>query len=113
MLTQQMQQQLGALLTNANVTMTNADTNLVMLADDLGRSLNNLADITSNLNQQVQVNSNMLKQISDTVVHHDEFVQGLKRHWLFRSAFKTPDTNAPAAGGVQVFQSPKAAATGH
>ena len=108
-----MQQQLGPLLQNANVTMTNADTNLVMLADDLGRSLNNLADITSNLNQQVQVNSNMLKQISDIVVHSDEFVQGLKRHWLFRSAFKTPDTNAPAAGSGEPYKSPKAVSTGH
>ena len=73
-----MQQQLGPLLQNANVTMTNADTNLVMLADDLGRTLDNLANITSNLNQQVQTNSNMLKQISDIVVHSDEFVQGFE-----------------------------------
>jgi ABC-type transporter Mla subunit MlaD len=112
-ITIQLKRDLDPLLRNANVTLTNADTNLIMLADDLGRSLNNLADITSNLNQQVQVNSNMLKQISDIVVHSDEFVQGLKRHWLFRSAFKTPNTNQPAAGAVQPFQSPKAASTGH
>jgi hypothetical protein len=37
----------------------------------------------------------MLSAISQTVVHTDELVQGLKRHWLLRSAFKTKATNAP------------------
>jgi hypothetical protein len=29
-------------------------------------------------------------------VDTDDFIQGLKRHWLLRSAFKTKATNAPA-----------------
>ncbi len=87
-------EQLAATLLNANVTLTNTDTNLVIIAQSLERSLDNLASITSNLNTQVQVNSNILLQISDTVVHTDQFVQGLKRHWLLRSAFKKPITNA-------------------
>jgi ABC-type transporter Mla subunit MlaD len=87
------------------VTLTNADTNLTFTAENLGRTLDNLANITSNLNAQVQANSNMLAQISNIVVHSDEFVQGLKRHWLLRSAFKTPTTNAPPTGA---FQSPRA-----
>jgi ABC-type transporter Mla subunit MlaD len=87
------------------VTLTNADTNLTFTAENLGRTLDNLASITSNLNAQVQANSNMLAQISSIVVHSDEFVQGLKRHWLLRSAFKTPATNAPPTG---TFQSPRA-----
>ena len=47
-------------ITNANVILTNVNTNLVMVFDGVGQSLNNLAGITSNLNHQVQVNSNML-----------------------------------------------------
>lgn len=87
------------------VTLTNADTNLTALS----LTLDNLANITSNLNAQVQVNSNMLAEISNIVVHSDEFVQGLKRHWLLRSAFKTPQTNTPPTG---VFQSPRAKSQG-
>jgi ABC-type transporter Mla subunit MlaD len=82
-------------LTNVNNTVTNVDTNLVVVFEDIGRALNNLADITSNLNRQVQVNSNMLTQISDIVVHSDQFVQGLKHHWLLRSAFKERKSKAP------------------
>ena len=29
------------------------------------------------------------------VTDSDDFVQGLKRHWLLRSAFKVKATNAP------------------
>ena len=60
------------------------------------RAAHQLADITSNLNAQVQANTNMLSSISKIVVDTDDFVQGLKRHWLLRSAFKKA-TNAPPA----------------
>jgi len=86
-------QQLGTTLQNANGTLDNLNTNLITL----NRSLDNLANITSNLNNQVQVNSNILSNVSDAVVHSDQFVQGLKRFWLFRHLFKTPKTNAPPA----------------
>ncbi len=86
----------------------NTDTNLVVLAEGLTKSLNNLADITSNLNNQVQVNTNILSQISKTIVDADNFVQGLKHHWLFRSAFKKEDTNAPVR--VIPLRSPRDAA---
>jgi len=76
-----------ALGTNGNdqlqCSLTNVDTLLM-----------HLADITSNLNAQVQANTNMLGGISKTVTDADDFVQGLKHHWLLRSAFKT---NAPPA----------------
>src|SRR2546426_3003383 len=65
--------QLEATLTNANRAMVNLDTNLGGLIENLGRSLDDLAAITSNLNQQVQANTNILRGISDTVVHYDEF----------------------------------------
>ena len=86
------QEQLAGALTNVNLLLANTDTNLTAL-------LINLADITSNLNAQVQANTNMLGGISKTVMDADDLVQGLKRHWLLRSAFKNENaaakTNAP------------------
>jgi ABC-type transporter Mla subunit MlaD len=80
-----------ALGTNGNEQVQSSLTNV----DDL---LTHLADITSNLNAQVQANSNMLGGISKAVTDSDDLVQGLKRHWLLRSAFKTK-TNAPPVKG--------------
>jgi len=82
-------QQLQDALTNANALLADTDTNLTAI-------LFQLADITSNLNVQVQANTNMLSAISKTVMDADDFVQGLKHHWLLRSAFKNENkTNAP------------------
>jgi ABC-type transporter Mla subunit MlaD len=78
-----------ALGTNGNEQVQGSLTNVDALLTDL-------ANITSNLNAQVQANSNILSGVSKAVVDSDDFIQGLKRHWLFRSAFKTK-TNAPAA----------------
>jgi ABC-type transporter Mla subunit MlaD len=87
--------QITALLTNAdatlvnvNSTVTNANTNLVPVFSNITVSLENLANITSNLNSQVQQNTNILSSVSKLVVDADDMVQGLKRHWLLRSAFK-------------------------
>ncbi len=82
------QQSLEAALGNANQLLANTDTNLTALAEQLGASLENLAGITSNLNAQVQANTNLLESISTLIQDADGFVQGLKRHWLLRSAFK-------------------------
>jgi ABC-type transporter Mla subunit MlaD len=91
--------QLQGALTNVNSLLVNVDTNLNQLTEEIGRMLDNLANITSNLNAQVQANTNMLGGISKTVTDADDFVQGLKRHWLLRSAFKSENaaakTNAP------------------
>ena len=76
--------------------VSNVDTNLILLS----LTLDHLADITSNLNAQVQANTNMLGVIAKTVGDADNFVQGLKHHWLFRSAFKKENkrsTNAPSS----------------
>jgi ABC-type transporter Mla subunit MlaD len=86
-------------LTNANATLTNVNTNLLIVFDGVAQSLDNLAGLTSNLNHQVQVNSNMLSEISDIIVNSDDFIQGLKRHWFLRSAFKPAKTNAPSQPG--------------
>jgi ABC-type transporter Mla subunit MlaD len=98
--------QVATALTNANSLLANTDTNLARLAADLSRSLDNLADITSNLNSQVQANTNIVKSVSDAIVHTDDLIQGLKRHWLLRSAFKTPKTNAPPATTTNVLRAP-------
>jgi hypothetical protein len=93
---------LDSVLGGADVAMGNVNTNLLTL----NQSLANLGDLTSNLNAQVQVNSNILAQISKAVEDADDFVQGLKRHWLLRSAFKTKKTNAPAKP-TEPLESPK------
>jgi ABC-type transporter Mla subunit MlaD len=80
--------QVQGALTNVNSLLVNTDTNLTAL-------LLNLSAITSNLNAQVQANSNILSSVSKIVLDTDDFMQGLKRHWLFRSAFKVKNTNAP------------------
>jgi hypothetical protein len=103
-------QKLDATLDTTHKTIGDADTNLIAVAESLTKSLNNLADITSNLNNQVQVNSNILTHISDIIVHTDQFVQGLKRHWLLRSAFKTKTTkttNTPPARATEPARSPQ------
>jgi ABC-type transporter Mla subunit MlaD len=83
--------QMQPLLANANSLVAHMDTNVTA-------ALENLAGITSNLNAQVQSNSNMLSSISKAVVDSDDLVQGLKHHWLLRSAFKKENkTNAAPA----------------
>lgn len=88
---------LDTVLGGVDVTLTNVNTNLAALAENVNLSLENLAGITSNLNAQVQANSNMLGVISKTVSDADDFVQGLKRHWLLRSAFKKENKAAQPA----------------
>ena len=82
-------------LTNLNLLLVDTDTNLNALSADIGLTLENVAGITSNLNAQVQANTNLLGGIARTVKDTDDFVQGLKHHWLLKSAFKGKATNAP------------------
>jgi len=83
------------------------NTNLAAVLDNLNRSLDNLAGITSNLNQQVQANTNLLTSLSDSIVHADQFVQGLKHFWMFRHLFKEQGTNVPSQIKPQPLRSPK------
>lgn len=89
-------QKLDAVLTGADTTLDTANTNLALLAQNLNRSLENLSFITSNLNGQVQANTNILSDISRAVIDADNLVQGLKKHWFLRSAFKKEKEPAPA-----------------
>jgi hypothetical protein len=99
--------QLETTLVSANATIRTADTNLNSVSANLNQTLFQLADITSNLNAQVQANSLMLTEISSLIVNSDDLVQGLKRNWLLKSSFR-PATNAPlqsivkpSAGGAR------------
>jgi hypothetical protein len=82
-------------LTNASATLAAANTNLVAVVAQLNQPLQNLATVMSNLNTQVQANTNFVSEVSKLVVDLDDLIQGFKRHWLLRSAFKTKPTNAP------------------
>ncbi|HEY9509582.1 MAG TPA: MlaD family protein [Verrucomicrobiae bacterium] len=90
-------QKLDTVLGGANSTLNNANTNLTVLMQSLYESLENLSQITSNLNTQVQANTNVLSNVSKAIVDADNLVQGLKHHWLLRSAFK--DENAKEKKG--------------
>jgi len=68
-------------------TVQTTETNLVLLADNLNQSLNNLAEITGNLRQQVEANSFMLSSISTLILDLDDMVQGLKRNWFLKGSF--------------------------
>jgi ABC-type transporter Mla subunit MlaD len=102
--------QLDATLGNANTMIVSANTNLVTVVDNLNKSLENLAGITGGLNQQVQANTNMLEVISKTIQDADDLVQGLKRHWLLRSAFK--NKTAPKDKTPSPYQATNAVRSG-
>jgi len=98
-------QKLDSVMGNADTAVATLNTNLLTL----NQTLEHLANLTSNLNHQVQVNTNILTDISKTVVDSDNLVQGLKHHWLLRSAFKNENkkTNAPANNASSPALSPK------
>ncbi len=70
-------QRVDGISANANVALTNVTTVLLQLTA-----------LTSNLNAQVEANNTILAEISSAVTNADHLMQGLKRHWLLRSAFK-------------------------
>jgi hypothetical protein len=83
----------SATLATANSTLATADTNLATLASSLNLTLLNLAGITSNLNAQVQTTDQIVSQVSRAIVQANDLMEGLKRHWLLRSAFPEEQTN--------------------
>jgi ABC-type transporter Mla subunit MlaD len=82
-------------LATASMTLATTEHQIAVTAGNLNQSLENLAGITGSLHQQVQDNDQILAQISKAVIQAEELMQGLQRHWLFRSAFR--DTDAPPA----------------
>jgi hypothetical protein len=59
--------------------------------EEITTMLENLAGLTGNLKAQVDRNQNIVSSVSKLIVDTDDMVQGLKRHWLLRSAFKDKD----------------------
>jgi hypothetical protein len=85
----------NTMLTNVNATvlqaktmLANTDSNVTKIALGLDETIVNLANITSNLNAQVQMNTNLVSNVNSAIISADTLMQGLKRHWLLRSAFK-------------------------
>ena len=91
---------LDAALVSANVTVGAANTNLQLISSNLLTTLENVSNLTSNLNAQVQANGMILSEISALIVNTDDMIQGLKRHWLLKGSFG-PGTNAPSESVVQ------------
>ncbi|MBC8095148.1 MAG: hypothetical protein H7Y43_05000, partial [Akkermansiaceae bacterium] len=103
-------QKLDSVLGTADSTLNTANTNIAALAQSLYESLENLSSLTSNLNGQVQANTNVLSAVSKAIVDADDLVQGLKRHWFLRSVFKEDKKTVPkksSRASNQPVQSPK------
>jgi len=81
-----------ATLQSVDQKLTTVSSNLNLSLQTLTETLDHLSEITGNLNRQVQMNPEMLSQISGVVTNTDALVQGLKRHWFLRSAFKEKKT---------------------
>jgi ABC-type transporter Mla subunit MlaD len=79
-------------LDDARKFMKQTDTNIAVVVSELTRTLDKLSNMTSNIHEQLERNTNFVSEVSSLIVHADDLLQGLKRHWLLRSAFKT---NAP------------------
>lgn len=83
-------------LHSANNVMNTAETNITLLSSNLNETLANLADISGNLKRQVQTNDQIVSKISEAITEADDLLQGLKKHWLLRSAFREPKANQPS-----------------
>jgi hypothetical protein len=89
---------MDATLTNTTALLQTSERQLQEITRRIAMALDNVTMITSNLSAQVNANSMVLGEVSSLVVTADDLLQGLKRHWLLRSAF-SPSTN-PAVKSV-------------
>ena len=95
--------ELIATLSGVRATVPGAVSNLNERTAPLGLLLTNLTTSATTLGQVMtnldhtlgEVRSNTVPEANALLRTLDSFVEGLKRHWLFRGAFKTPKTNAP------------------
>jgi len=68
-------------------SLDGVDANLSVLTG----TLRNLDAITGTVREELERNRDVLGEVSDLVRDTDDLVQGLKRHWLLRSAFPVPE----------------------
>jgi ABC-type transporter Mla subunit MlaD len=80
--------QLNNTLGSADAVLEVTETNLATVLSNFNLSLISLAGITSNLNAQIGQNSNLVMNIDSAIRNADTLMQGLKKHWFLRSAFK-------------------------
>lgn len=99
--------QLTQALASAQSLLTNSDAQLTTLASGLDLTIDNLANLTSNLHAQVNANTNFVSEISKLIIDTDDMVQGLKHHWLLRSAFKKKSADTPANPKIKPAKSPR------
>jgi ABC-type transporter Mla subunit MlaD len=85
-----------AMRRDLEATLASTHAQLETLAPRLDETLANLARMTATLNRQVQGNDQVVSEISRLAVEAEDLVQGLKRHWLLRSAFPREDVGPPA-----------------
>lgn len=83
-LTDDLKAQIDQTFGGVQSVMGTANTNLLTL----NQSLENLSQITGELSTQVRANTNLLSGVYHLVIDADQLIQGLKQHWLLRSAFK-------------------------
>lgn len=88
---------MDATLTNTTALIRTSEAQLLDLTKRVAITLDTVSVVTSNLSAQVGANSLMLGEISSLVVGADDFVQGLKRHWLLRPAFSVASNAPPEA----------------
>jgi len=104
----ELSRQITQALISANTLLTNSDARLTGAAVDLDQTLENLAKITGNLHAQVKANTNIVSEVSTLIIDADDMVQGLKRHWLLRSAFKNkPGESTPSQPAPRRARSPR------
>ncbi len=105
----------SAVLTNTGPILAEAQADLGRLVAALQPPLDQLTAIISNLNTQVSANTNFVTTLHTLLADLDDLVQGFKRHWLLRGAFRSrpapasPATNAPprritSPGGARLFR---------
>ncbi len=101
----------SAVLTNAGGVLTAAQTHLSELVAALQSPLAQLTAMVSNLNSQVTANTNFVTTLHTLLVDLDDLIQGFKRHWLLRGAFKTkpPPRPAPTNAPPRRLTSPRGA----
>ena len=63
-------------LSSANTLLTNSDSRLTRTALGLDLTIENLANLTSNLHAQVNANTNLVGEVSRLIVHADDLVRG-------------------------------------
>lgn len=75
-------------MSTTSETLTNLNEEIVITLSNLNHSLVNAAMITSNLNSQFESNSDLLFNVSVALEEAGQVLQGLRKHWFLRSAFK-------------------------